>query len=349
LTLNLLIVFGCLIYGRFMMPFDVGGMVEQAYLWFQAVFVFTSIVACALVLTRRGVLFTNPKQAFLAAIPLLALLVVGLTSGYRGRLMWLVFLLTMMGILNRQTKFVAIGIIVAVFTVPLFAFLGSSYRSSNEAEKISSVQYKVIALLYEEGKSRLGDMKSMGEEFLSALAWRAQGPRNSAVLYQQYDKGAGAGFTTYLGSIFFPIPRLVWAEKPAAGSTDSSISSSAIYKVMELGYGYDAGSTMGPCLASAHAYWEGGWSWLIIAGFITGLIWNIIFKLSRRLPEGIAIIVVFAFAAALLIDGMLTMMCPLYAIILTWWQWVLPVLLAYHSTELLFVRNRVSPSAVASV
>ena len=344
IVLNFLIVAGCLIYAREIIQPSVvlqGGtdrMVEQVLAWFQALFWFTSLAACALVLTRRKVLFTNPVQALLAAIPLLALLVAGLAIGLRGRFMWVISLLVITGILNRQKKFVALGVAIGIVLVPLFAFLGGAYRVTEKDHFLTEI--------FEEGKNQVrDDLKQMGDEFLNALAFRAMGPRNSAVLYQQYDKGSGAGFTTYLGSIFFPLPRFIWPEKPMPGSTDDNLLSSAEYKVMELGYGDEYTSYMGPILASAHAYWEGGWGWLVAAGFITGLLWKIIFNLCRRLPEGMAAIVAMAFAAALLIDGMLTMLAPLYALILAWWP-VLMLLIIYKGILLLLSRNDARSPAV---
>jgi hypothetical protein len=52
-----------------------------------------------------------------------------------------------------------------------------------------------------------------------------------------------------------------------------------------------------------------------------------------------AVIVVFALAAALLIDGMPTMLTPLYAIIIAWWQWVMPVLILYQGTRIFVLQK----------
>jgi len=353
LVLKVLIIAGCLVYARYIihplstLQIGTGLTVDQVSSWIQGLFWFTSLAACALVLTRRKVLFTNPVQALLAAIPLLSLLLVGLTIGLRGRFMWVISLLVITGILNRQIKFVALGVAIGIVLVPLFAFFGGAYRSTAKDEFMTGpARREMFARVYEEGKSRvMSDLKQMGDEFLNALAFRAMGPRNSAVLYQQYDKGNGAGFTTYLGTIFFPLPKLVWPEKPLAGSTDGTLSSSAVYKVMELGHGDNYASYMGPILASAHAYWEGGWGWLVAAGFITGLLWNVIFNLCRRLPENMAAVVALTFTAALLIDGMLTMLAPLYALILAWWP-VLMVLVIYKGILLLLPRKDArSPAA----
>jgi len=351
LVIYILVIAGCLIYApkiiHSLSAFQggTGWIVAQVLIWIQGVFGFTSLVACALVLTRHRVLFTNPVEALLAVTPVLALLVIGFTTGIRGRIVWIVSLLVVTGILNRQTKFVALGVMIGIILIPLFAFLGGTYRYvAKENLMTAPARHEMVTRLYEEGKNRVaGDLKNMADEFLYSIAARAQGPRNSVMLYRQYDNDAGPGFSTYSGSISFPIPRLIWPEKPAVGSTDGTLYSSAIYLVMELAYGM-AGS-MGPILASAYAYWEGGWGWLITAGFITGLFWNIIFNLCRRLPEGMASVVALAFAAALLIDGMLTMLVPLYALIVAWWQLVLPVLIVYGFVSWLLPRKRLRRNA----
>jgi hypothetical protein len=72
-----LIMAGCLIWVRaIIQPLSeslVGsdGMIEQISCWFQAIFWFTSLVACALVFTRKRGLFTHPILTLLSAIPLL--------------------------------------------------------------------------------------------------------------------------------------------------------------------------------------------------------------------------------------------------------------------------------------
>jgi len=350
LVLNLLIVMGILVYIKRISPISTlpggtGWSLEQLFLsLIQAFFWFTSLAACALVLTRRRALFTNPVQALLAGIPMLALVMVGLSTGLRGRIMWVISLLIVTGILNHQTKFVALGVVIAILMIPLFAFFGSAYRFIDKDDMMTGpARIEMFSLLYQEGRDRVvEETKNMADDFLYGLALRAQGPRNMVVLYRQYDNARGAGFNTYIGALFFPIPRLVWPEKPVAGGTDDTSLSSAMYKSMELSYG-DQG-TMGPILASAHAYWEGGWGWLVAAGFITGLIWNKIIKLCRRIPEDIAAVVTLAFAAALLNDGMLTMLTPLYAIIIAGWQSVLPVLIIYRSTVLFFAKRSIIAS-----
>lgn len=122
------------------------------------------------------------------------------------------------------------------------------------------------------------------------------------------------------------------------GSQDHTELQSAMYKVMDLAYG--APDQMGPMLASSHAYWEGGWIWLICAGVITGLMWNVIFRFTAHLPRSLAAVVIFTFAAAHMVDGLLTMMIPLYAAINAMWLSILPVFLIYKGFKSLRAHAR---------
>jgi hypothetical protein len=167
--------------------------------------------------------------------------------------------------------------------------------------------------------------------FLDSFAQRAQGPRNSVVLYNLYEKGAGADLSIYTGAILFAVPRFFWPEKPISGSLDGNDESTAVYKVIDIGYNLPY---MGSILASAHAYWEGGWIAVILYGFITGLLWSGVFIFCRKLPEHLSWIIALSFAAALLIDGFLTALYPLYAYILIAWKYIMPTLVLYGMSNI---------------
>jgi hypothetical protein len=83
---------------------------------------------------------------------------------------------------------------------------------------------------------------------------------------------------------------------------------------------------MGPFLASAHAYWEGGWIWVILAGFFTGILWKIILSWCDARGGLVGVIVAVSFAASLLTNGIPTCLQPLYAFFPIFWSKVLPVL-----------------------
>jgi hypothetical protein len=218
--------------------------------------------------------------------------------------------------------------------IPLFSLLGGL---EVRGAKISGAsQREVLTLLYDESINILINYNKIMDVFLEDFACRAQGVRNSVMLYKDSERGGG-GFATYTGAFVAFVPRAFWAEKPMLGSLDHSPGGMAMYKVMGLGYGTaDAdGGTMGPMLASAHAYWEGGAIWIVVAGLITGLFWNIIFRFCRHLPAISAAIIIFTFAAAHLIDGFLTMLVPLYSIIIRSWLSLLPLFLIYLTIRLI--------------
>ena len=82
---------------------------------------------------------------------------------------------------------------------------------------------------------------------------------------------------------------------------------------------------MGPVLASAHAYWEGGFFWVVIAGAFTGLFWRAVVLWSDGYGQEIALVFGLTFGSALLIDGLITMMYPVYTLIDIVWVSILPL------------------------
>lgn len=291
-------------------------------------FWYMPLVPCAFLITKRGEFSANPVRTFLALIPLLSLIILGLTTGIRGRIAWVISLIVLAGLYNRRKTVIIICLIGAIALLPAFSLFGTS---EVRAAMIGGASPReVLTLLYNEITNTVINDNKMTDVFLDAFAERAQGVRNSVMLYKD-SEGGGGGFATYKGALVAFVPRALWAEKPMLGSLGHSAGGMAMYKVMDWGYGTaDAdGGTMGPMLASAHAYWEGGVIWLVVGGLITGLFWNIIFSFCRHLPAIIAAIIIFTFAAAHLIDGLLTMLVPLYSIIIRSWLSLLPLFLIY--------------------
>ena len=333
--LKILALIGCIIYAFAFVNIliRVGdlptGLMEMIKGWLEACFVFSPIIACALIVTRPGSI--KSKGSFLLALlPLASLLFIGFFSGVRGRITWVISLLLVGGFLHRQKKAIWTGIAVASIFFASFNYLSGPVRKiyQTEAWKGSSVQDLVVSIL-----SQREDMSAdfIFTDLLSEFARRAMGPRNSVVLYRLFEANQGASYTVYTGSILFPIPRMLWPQKPLPGSTDENLESAAIYRVISIGHGLPY---MGPILASAHAYWEGGWVWLLACGLITGFLWNIVLRWANSLPDSVGITVCLCFSASLLIDGFLTALTPIYSLILGWWKMVLPVLIVYKVAQL---------------
>lgn len=336
---NILILAGCLVYAPslFMYVFNAENVaIDQIVNMLTGVFWYTPLVVCSFLITKRRELSIHPVRFFLAAVPLLSLAMISITTGVRGRIVWAISLLLLAGIFNRQRKIIAISLLSSILLLPIFTALGNIEMRGAKESGLSTAE--IFTLLYKVSINNESDVKENFVLFLDSFNVRAQGLRNSVMLYRDFESGGG-GFKTYSGSIFAFVPRALWDEKPMLGSLDHTEFESATYKVMDLAYGVSG--TMGPLLASAHAYWEGGWIWLVVAGLITGLFWNIVFRFCRRLPVVYAAVIIFTFAAALLIDGLLTMLVPLYSLIIRMWLSIIPLFFIYWFVYL-FVRYGLS-------
>ena len=295
----------------------------QISVWIQACYSWPALVAAALLVVEPKI----PRLLrFLGATSLAALALDGLSSGMRGRLTWIVSLLVIIGYLLNRKKIIYVGVGAVLLVLPLFVFLGGRFRMIYYSELEGASRVEVLSRLFESVKT--GEIKDPEDmSFVASLADRAQGPRNSIILYELYDTGQGAGFKPLSSALYMPIPRVFWPDKRPAGSIDTTNTGAAVYLVRKIGYGAPI-YNMGPILSSAHAYWEWGWLGVLLGGVITGLFWNVLLTLCERSARPLHLIVVLSFSAALLIDGFLTALMPLYAIVRAFW-FILPTIMLY--------------------
>ena len=310
---------------------------ELIYNWLKSIFWFPSLVACAFVVTKSK----NEKYpiwiSWIGGITLLSLLLTGVTAGFRGRITWVISLLLVMGYLKGQKKLVFVGLLLIILLIPIFTILPGVVRSisnryaesgGNRVDLTKEVFHKLI----DSGNNKV-DLHDLVSELLDAFSWRAQGPRNSTILYKLHDSGNVAGLTPYVGAILFPLPRIIWPDKPVIGSLDGTTLGRAAYLVMRIGRGLPS-HVMGPYLASAAAYWSLGWFGVFIYGFITGLFWKLILTWCDKMGRALSIVIALSFSATLLIDGLLTAFVPLYFIIVCSWKMFIPILLLYKVSHL---------------
>lgn len=302
-------------------------------------FSYTPIVASAILVTKRNIFKYYPNLAKLSIICLLSVMILGILTAARGRIMWVASLVIIMGFIYNQKKIIYFSIISLLFFLPFFSFLGNFKNFAATSIISGGKSIDLIKIIIDERSSvtELGQSKG-NSSFFNSFAERAQGPRNSIVLYNSYDKENGPNFSIYLGSFFFPIPRFFWPNKPIPGSVNEDEANSAVFKVMDNGHDLPY---MGPILASAHAYWEGGYMAVLLYGFVTGVLWVSIFLLCSKLPYNLSMIIVLSFSAALLIDGFITIFSPLYAYILIFWKWVFPTLFFYVFLKLFKSPNKI--------
>lgn len=293
-----------------------------ARVWVIAAFQIPSIFAAS-------ILAAAPKVSKWRRIVGVAVLgsvgLLGIATGARGRITWVLISMTATSLLYRVRKPLLIAGACLVALTPFFIVLGDmAYRFEINlrlrGEPISETVPYVL--------DRIVETPFGASPFIlwEQLMFRAMGPRNSVVLYRLFDAGHGAGGRPIMSSAVMVVPRVLWGTKSPAGSADSSPYGGAMYRVMAIGHGSPY-YVMGPFLASAHAYWEGGWVWLLAAGFLTGLVWRFIVRYSERQLLGFSVLYVMIFASSFLLDGFYTALAPLYGLIRAFWMLLCPVLL----------------------
>lgn len=318
----------------------------QIEAWSSGIFFsFTPIVASCILLTKKNILSLKPKLSKLAIVCLSSIIILGILTAARGRIMWVASLLIIMGYISDNKKIIYRSFIAIIIFLPLFSFLGS-YKNLAATSIISGGKSTDLAKIIYEERNTILDVVQNNNSFFYSFAERAQGPRNSVVLYNLFNQGESASYSVYLGSFFFPIPRFIWPTKPIPGSINADENNSAVFRVMDIGHNLPY---MGPILASAHAYWEGGFLAIIFYGLLTGIFWILLLIFCNKLPYNLTILIVLSFTAALLIDGFLTVFSPLYAYILIFWKWVLPVLFLFFFLKILTKPTRyINPNSVKS-
>lgn len=312
-------------------------ILAQLDAWSSGIFFsYTPIVASAIIVTKKNIFKYAPKLSKLATICLISLVIIGILTAARGRIMWVASLIIIMGYINSQKKIIYYSIFALIIFLPFFSFLGN-FKSLAATSLISGGKSSdLVKIIYEE-RNTIADLAQNNGSFFYSFSERAQGPRNSVILYNAFDQGKGPNLSIYLGSFLFPIPRFFWPTKPIPGSVDEDETHSAVFKVMDIGHD---SPYMGPILASAHAYWEGGYWTVFVYGIFTGILWIGVFLFCSKLPYNLSMIIVLSFTAALLIDGFLTIFSPLYAYILIFWKWVLPTLIMYIFFKLFLKTNK---------
>jgi hypothetical protein len=309
------------------------GPVDVMLTWFEAGFWCSGLYA-------GGILFAAPFGSrigrIIGASGLIPLGIFGMLSGIRGRVIWVVMSVMIAGIMFRAKTQVRIAVCGLIISLPFFAVMGNlDFRYLVAAQLGGKSLFDVLPLL-SKAQSQIagGGVSGMAE----SLVARAMGPRNSVILYRLYDRGDGCGLAAISSSIYLPVPRFIWHDKRPAGSCDATEYGGAMYQVMNYGYG-DPYWVMGPYLASAHAYYEGGWIAIILIGMAIGGIWSLISLFAEKRPLGIAIVYVMLFLASFTLDGFFTGVAPIHELIRTFWLAFVPLVFLERIVNLTSERN----------
>jgi hypothetical protein len=255
-------------------------------------------------------------------------LIFAMLHGFRGGVVWVVSVIAIGGYYGDRKRLLLCAGALTLFVVPLFPWLHSTMRYASIGAPLGTSRIDMIPFLLR-GITDPNTISSGADAvgFLESWAVRAEGARNSTALYALYDSGEAASYRPILGAAVLPVPRMWWAAKPVAGSTDATNLGAAIYRVQQSkpnSVFYE----MGPILASAHAYWEGGWIWLVGAPLLSAWMWRWLFAWSQRARRRSVDIIVLTFTTALPIDGFFGGINPVFAYVRILWITLLPLGLA---------------------
>ena len=302
------------------------GVLENLRSWTDTFFQWPGIIAAAIVVSEKSV---SRTWRVLGAVILMAELTCAMLYGLRGGIVYVLCLVAAAGYYTSLKRVLWKGALVctalaAVVLVPMFPWLHSTMRYLSYSAGAGTSRYELIPLLMSNftRAASSGDVRSGLDELIESWALRAEGPRNSYTMYQLSDSNESAGYMPILGAVVLPVPRVWWVGKPVAGSTDATNLGAAIYRVQQK---RSAFYEMGPVLASAHAYWEGGWGWIFFAGIASGWMWGCLFLWAKRANRRSIDIMVLTMVAALPIDGFFSALNPVYTYVRFVWLVIIPI------------------------
>jgi len=281
------------------------------------------LIAAGIGLADRRV---RPAIRALALITVVAEIVFSMINGLRGGVVWVASVIALAGYFKYSKKVLAVALAASIGLAPLMTWMHTYMRYVTLAAPLGTLNWQMIPELMRDAlEHNIPENAAVGSNFLQAWSIRAIGPLDSIYLYKLHDEGNGGSYRPILSTVAFPIPHALWPDKPIAGSTDDSNLGMAIYRVQQQKPD-NAFYDMGPILASAHAYWEGGWPFLYLAAIFTGWFWSKLLSWAERAQSEAVNIVVLTFTAALPIDGFFDMVNPLFTYFRLVWITLIPML-----------------------
>jgi hypothetical protein len=295
-------------------------------------------------LIAAGLVAANPNRSrllrVLALIILVSYLLFAMVNGFRGRIVWVFTSLAAGAFLKGNRRLLTAAALVSIALVPLFPFFHANMRWAYWFSPVGTTPADMVPRLLEFRTEAGRDPNAEGiSGFLETWAGRAEGPRNSVAMYDLAEGGRYAGYLPILGAVVLPVPRVIWPDKPVAGSITNENLGAAIYLVQRAKpHGWIG--DMGPVLASAHAYWEGGWPWLVLAAAFTGVLWSALLRWGERSQSETTNIIILVFLCALPIDGFFSAINPVYTYVRLIWTTLIPLLLLKFSVAVVSGKRR---------
>lgn len=189
--------------------------------------------------------------------------VAGFAFGSRGQVisaaLWLIFLYFFV----TRKKFILYISLVVVVGVLLFHNAMTVFRADTEFMNKSFYE-KVENLV-----KGLDTEKDEGEGLLSSLEFRfGEASRKSVGFLRLVDQGSMAGLQPILSSLYAPIPRRYFPDKPEPGSLDGTKEGMGMYIIHRV---MDGSSNMSEFFTGVHAYWELGMLGVFLLSSLSGI------------------------------------------------------------------------------
>jgi len=217
-----------------------------------------------------------------------------------------------------------------IVLIPVFSFLGGSFRDSiTRGFLVEAGMNERLEIIASNMFSSDKTVSKYEETFSESVYSRLEATRNSVSLIETFNKGEGVGLKPLISSVTALVPQQITGVKNYAASSTDNAYGTAMHVVREKTYGY---TDMGPFLASAHEYWEGGPLYLIISAFLLGIIWRKVTKWCvRRGYDTISLIVLL-----LLLDahhGEMSILFPFSLGVRLLYFQILPTLIIIYSID----------------
>jgi hypothetical protein len=195
-------------------------------------------------------------------------------SGTRNTAIWpLLWLMLVLAIYRTRLLRVAappsIIVIVAILAFP------DNYASLRRAKFADSISSRID--LFQRGDPR-NSSSPMGDiEFRLGCA-----SRYSVAFVRMWDSGRGAHWNPIVNSLYAPLPRRFFPDKPWPTSRDGDQYSAGMYLILTELSEFENYS-MTEFLSGPHAYWEFGWIGVIVLSAMTAAYSKLVLAIGRRI------------------------------------------------------------------
>ena len=241
------------------------------------------VVGSAILATREA----NSKfEQFLKVISWFSILsypVYGLIIGTRSSMIGPFIMILLCGFFqgNKRTwMFVIMGIIIIGLLAPV---MGGDYRSFltvTSLEKSGIVTRLLNIYEFTKSSLNLDSISRLWQE----IGARFDDGRLSAGLIKRTLRGEPAGHRPILSALCAPIPRFLWTNKPAPGSSDGTMAGLAAFVVWRETIGREWGLS-GGFTSGSHAFWELSFVGVIISGLFSGFFARRVLEATKRHGE----------------------------------------------------------------